>query len=118
MTEGGRRPSGNTRVSTSFFGRSERSTYTTTVLTQALDSDKAGEALVQVERERARTDLFRAEKIAERRSGARGADARKALLAAEAVAREAEAKRGGDVQDAVEKVQALIEEVKDCLDAV
>lgn len=54
------------------------------VLSSALESGADAVSTVNmIELERANRDLFLAQKTAERRSGARGADARKQLLAAE-----------------------------------
>lgn len=60
------------------------------VLESATTLEDASRAVAEVKLERARVELALARKVADRRSGARGAEARKALLAAEARLREAE----------------------------
>lgn len=60
------------------------------VLESVATPEDAGRAIAEVNLERARAQLTVARKVADRRSGARGAEARKVLLAAEAGFKEAE----------------------------
>ena len=77
-------------------------------------------ALAIVEYDRASADLLKAQKVAERRTGTRGANARKALLAAEARAQRAEdnLSHPQSCEDAVSKAQEMMSEVQVALDAV
>ncbi|KAL1701243.1 P-loop containing nucleoside triphosphate hydrolase protein [Schizophyllum commune] len=95
-----------------------RSTYS--VLESATTLEDASRAVAEVKLERARVELALARKVADRRSGARGAEARKALLAAEARLREAEERATAPTHDADALViaHAMLEEAKDALDAM
>ncbi|KAK7681416.1 hypothetical protein QCA50_015508 [Cerrena zonata] len=96
-------------------------------LNSALDQANSGDpnsacvaALAIVEYDRATTGLIKAQKIAERRSGARGANARKALLAAEARLKHAEESLSNPASfdNAVSKVQEMLSEVQTALDSM
>ncbi|KAL1756909.1 P-loop containing nucleoside triphosphate hydrolase protein [Schizophyllum commune] len=90
------------------------------ILESATTLEDASRAVAEVKLDRARAELTLARKLADRRSGARGAEARKALLAAEARLREAEERATAPTHDADALViaHAMLEEVKDTLDAM
>ncbi|KAI5831119.1 P-loop containing nucleoside triphosphate hydrolase protein, partial [Schizophyllum commune Tattone D] len=90
------------------------------ILESATTLEDASRAVAEVKQERARVELALARKLADRRSGARGAEARKALLAAEARLREAEKRATAPTHDANALViaHAMLEEAKDALDAM
>ncbi|KAI5891724.1 P-loop containing nucleoside triphosphate hydrolase protein [Schizophyllum commune H4-8] len=91
-----------------------------TILESVATPEDAGRAIAEVNLERARAQLTVARKVADRRSGARGAEARKVLLAAEAGFKEAEGRVISPARDADTLVvaHAMLEEVKDALYAL
>lgn len=77
-------------------------------------------ALAIVEYDRASADLVKAQKVAEKRTGARGSSARKALLVAEARAKQAEdgLSHPQSSEDVVSKTQEMLADIQVALDAV
>ena len=77
-------------------------------------------ALAIVENNRATSDLLKAQKVAEKRTGARGSSARKAPPAAEARAQQAEVilSHPPNSEDAVLRAQEMVSEIQFALEAV